>query len=77
MMGVYIICQTRNKLSQKSREAVNGPQWEYRETSQRAKICRKKKTKQKKKMAIMQPKDSYDQQQWYHNEVDHGQTGCS
>ena len=37
----------------------------------------KKKTKQKKKMAIMQPKDSYYQQQWYHNEVDHGQTGCS
>ena len=27
---------------QKSREAVNGPKWEYGERSQRAKICRKK-----------------------------------
>ena len=62
MMGVYIICQTRNTLSQKSREAVNGPQCEYRETSQTAKICREKKKLNRKKMAIMQPKDSYDQQ---------------
>ena len=41
MMGVILFVKLEIRYHKKTRESVNGRQWEYRERSQRAKICRK------------------------------------